>query len=69
MHSNNIVANALFYFMRALGIILYIRLFLVRCDTLTSRLPWSHAGLRANRRHHVFLPGSLIGLRSVARTG
>ena len=26
-------------------------------------------GLRANRRHHVFLPGSLIGLRSMARTG
>ena len=41
----------------------------VRCDTLTSRLPWSHVGLRANRRHHVFLPGSLIGLRSMARTG
>ena len=26
-------------------------------------------GLRANRRHHVSLPGSLIGLRSMARTG
>ena len=33
-------------------------------DTLTSRFPWGHVGLRANRRHHVFQSGSLIGLRS-----
>ena len=26
-------------------------------------------GLRANRRHHVFRSGALIGLRSAARSG
>ena len=48
--------------MKALGIILSLWS-LLTC-TMWHSDTWGHVGLRANRRHHVFQSGSLIGLRS-----
>ena len=41
-------------------------MYISQCNVYTTRIKYLSIYLS---RHHVFLPGSLIGLRSVARSG